>query len=178
MFSILRTEATIGVADYIATYHDPERVLGYCRQCPNFGQVWCCPPFDFEVKAYLSGYTTARIFATKIELPHRPCDIDTPALATRALDAAWAIELPRLYELESSTPGSRIFTGRCRLCRPASCTRAQGQPCRHSHKMRHSLEALGFDLERTSRELLGITLQWGAEGKPPPYLTLITAIFW
>lgn len=182
MPSILRTEATIEVAEYMRHYRDAARVQGYCKQCPNYNHVWGCPPFDFDEEAYLSGYATARIFASQIEFDAEMLERDysaeeRKAVMTRAIDAAWDIELPRLYALEAATPGSLIFTGRCRLCRPAECARASGKPCRHPDRLRHSLESLGFDLEKTSRDLLGIPLQWASGHRLPPYITLITAIF-
>ena len=176
---VLRTETTIAMARYVRDFRDAERVWSYCAQCPRYGRVWACPPLDFDADAYLAPYTTMRIFATQIffsSAQAAEAPTETAAVMERALEAAWDIELPRLMALEAATPGSRVFTGRCRLCRPAQCTRTEGKPCRHPDQMRHSLEALGFDLEKTSRELLGITLQWAAQGQLPPYLTLLTAI--
>ena len=181
-FSITLHEATISVSDFMSGFLDVERVQGYCAQCSNYGVVWGCPPFYFSTEDYLAGYATAHVFGTKIafsdELLSQEMTIDErKAVMTEALDAAWTEELPRLYTLEAAHPGSRIFTGRCRLCRPAPCSRASHQPCRHPDRLRHSLESLGFDLEKTAANLLGIPLQWGADGKMPPYLTLITAHF-
>lgn len=177
-----RTEATIAVADYIRDYRDVERVQGYCTQCTNYGRVWGCPPFDFDFDELIGGCTVARVFATKItfseEMLSKTYTVDErKAVMAQAIDEACEVELPRLYALEVSTPGSVIFTGRCRLCRPKECARVSGLPCRHPEKMRHSLESVGFDLEKTSRELLGIPLQWASDGHLPAYITLITAIF-
>jgi len=38
-------------------------------------------------------------------------------------------------------------------------------------------EAGGFDVGRTARELFGIELKWGVEGRMPEYLTLVCGFF-
>lgn len=38
-------------------------------------------------------------------------------------------------------------------------------------------EACGFDIGRTTSELFGIELKWGADGKMPEYLTLVCGFF-
>ena len=45
---------TLPAADYIARFRDADRIAGYCRTCPNYGQSWGCPPFDFDAEEYLS----------------------------------------------------------------------------------------------------------------------------
>jgi len=64
--------------------------------------------------------------------------------------------------LETEYPGSlACYAGTCHLCPDDTCTRITGQPCRHPHLIRHSLESFGFDLGRTAEELLHIPLGWG-----------------
>ena len=58
--------AELPAAAYVARFRDAERVGGYCRECGNYGRSWGCPPFGYEVGAYLSQYTSALIIATKI----------------------------------------------------------------------------------------------------------------
>lgn len=123
-----------------------------------------------------------RLFGTKItfdaDVLARTYSLDERKSVTeQVLGEVWDTWLPQLYDLERLTPGSRIFTGRCRLCRPQECSRVHGAPCRHRRELRHSLESVGFDVVKCASELLGIELQWGRDGHLPPYLTLITAIF-
>ena len=93
-------------------------------------------------------------------------------------------ELKRLLEKEAELHGMAFFAGTCMLCGDPcypddalseqevlsgsgetcwrdGCTRRRGLPCRHPGKVRPSLEAFGFDLVNTARELFGIELQWG-----------------
>ncbi len=64
------------------------------------------------------------------------------------------------------------FVGECLHC-TAPCARLTGAPCRHPDRLRPSLEACGFDLGRTSSELLDTELLWSSDGHLPRYLTLI-----
>ena len=177
---IINKVAEISVSDYVRGYRDVERFEALCKECCNYGRVWGCPPLVTDLD--WNNYGFVRVFGTQImfdhELRERTMTPDERKQVTeQALDEAWAELLPRLYDLESRNPGSRIFTGRCRLCRPAECTRASGKPCRHPDKMRHSLEAAGFDVVKTASDLLGIELLWSTDGHLPEYVTLVTAIF-
>ena len=177
-----KIEATIDAATYVAQYRDPERVQGYCAQCDNYGKVWSCPPLTSNGDACVTGFSQVHLFGIKVSFDHEMLQQvysadERTRIIERAFDEVWADWLPALYEMEAANPGSRVFTGRCRLCRPQKCCRAQGKPCRHPDKMRHSLEAVGFDVVKTARELLGIELLWGDGKHLPPYVVLITALF-
>ena len=75
-------------------------------------------------------------------------------------------------------PGSlACYAGTCHLCPDDTCTRITGQPCRHPHLIRHSLESFGFDLGRTAEELLHIPLVWSDGVKFPEYLMLVSGLF-
>ena len=57
--------ASLPADRYIAVYRDARRFAACCRACPNYGRSWACPPFDFDMEDYLSGYRTALIIASK-----------------------------------------------------------------------------------------------------------------
>ena len=64
-----RTEehtVSLPAADYIARFRDARRIEACCRRCPSYGHSWACPPFDFDIGTYLSGYATALLVVTKI----------------------------------------------------------------------------------------------------------------
>lgn len=167
--------AELPVADYIARYRDAERFIGYCRECPNFGHSWGCPPFEYDVEQLLSRYRTALLVATKI----------TPAESGRPLSDAAGLIRPermrlerRLLDMEERFGGRAFaYVGSCLYCPEESCTRPDGKPCRHPELVRPSLEAYGFDIGRTAAELFGIELKWGAEDCLPEYLTLVCGFF-
>ena len=180
-YTVSYKEVTVDADEFISRYRDVERIRQYCLQCPGYGKTWCCPPFDFDPCTVTDGFNTVKLMAAIIEF-----DEETRASCRSAEQAAqmgreamqdeWQSLLPRLYEMERTTPGSRCFTFRCSLC-PEGCTRPEGKPCRHPDKMRHSLESVGFDIEAMTRDLLGINLEWSTDGSLPKHLTLITALF-
>lgn len=167
--------AELPVADYIARYRDAERFIGYCRECPNFGHSWGCPPFGDDVERQLRRYRTALLVATKI----------TPSESGRPLSDAAGLIRPERMRLErrlldmEELYGGRAFAyvGTCLYCPEGSCTRPDGKPCRHPQLVRPSLEAYGFDIGRTAAEIFGIELKWGAVGLLPEYLTLVCGFF-
>ena len=55
-----------------------------------------------------------------------------------------------------------------RLCPPAAAT----------SKVRPSLEAIGFDISKTAKDLLGLEIKWSQDGFIPEYLTLVCGIFY
>lgn len=40
--------ANISVDEYISRFRDEKRFVEFCKQCPNYGNSWGCPPFDFD----------------------------------------------------------------------------------------------------------------------------------
>lgn len=83
-----------------------------------------------------------------------------------------------LHERERLT-GGRAFDniGRCVYCSGRECTRLAGERCRYPDKVRPSLEAFGFDIGKTLRELFGIEIKWCRDGYLPEYLMLVSGLF-
>ena len=145
-----------------------------------YNSCWSCPPFDFETKAYLLKYTSIwiigtqifpsqfeRSFATKEELI-----LYEQNLLTKVRDQLD----PLLLTLENKYPESRAcFAGTCHFCTPSKCKRNKNLPCIYPQKIRPSLEALGFDIEHTTSDLLGIELLWSKNNILPEYYTLVSA---
>ena len=180
-YTVTSKETTIAADEFVRRYRDVERFEAFCKQCPSYGKVWSCPPFDFDARTLSDGFKTVTLTGTTIEF-----DEDTRAACTtaeqasaigrEAMENVWKSLLPSLYEKERQSPGSRCFTFRCAFC-PEGCTRPEGKPCRHPDKLRHSLEAVGFDIGAMTKDLLGIDLEWSTDGSLPKHLTLVTAIF-
>ena len=40
--------ASIGLDEYISRFRDVKGFFEFCKQCPNYGNSWGCPPFDFD----------------------------------------------------------------------------------------------------------------------------------
>ena len=180
-YTVTSKEASIAADEFIARYRDVERIATFCRQCPGYGKSWACPPYDFDPCTVSDGFKTVILTGTVIEFdePTRAACKDSEqasAVGRQAMEEVLKTLLPRLYNMERETPGSRCFTFRCSLC-PEGCTRPEGKPCRHPDLMRHSLESVGFDIVAMTRELLGFDLEWSTDGSLPKHLTLVTALF-
>ena len=162
-------------AEYTARFHDAERIAAYCRRCPNYGRNWGCPPFAKDPAEEWLRYGTALLVAAKIT----PCEEGLPLAEAGRLLRPERIRLERRLLALERRYGGRAFSyvGSCLYCPEGTCTRPEGLPCRHPDRVRPSLEACGFDIGRTTSELFGIELKWGAEGKLPEYLTLVCGLF-
>lgn len=167
--------ATLDTEDYITRFCDAPRFLKLCEECRNYGRFWVCPPFAHDTMAELRQYRKVLLLATKIT----PDEADIP-LAD--IDRFFRPERLRIEQkmrsLERATGGRALaFAGNCLYCPEGSCTRPEGKPCRHPELVRPSLESYGFDLGRTTSELLGIRLLWSDNGTLPEYLTLVCGLF-
>lgn len=165
--------ADISVEDYIAGFRDERRFIALCKQCPNYGNSWGCPPFDFDTESFLRQYKYAHLMATKII----PEDKDVQFDKSQALVYPERVRIEReLLEMERKYGGRAFaYIGSCLHCNGAECRRKCNMPCLHPDKVRPSLEAFGFDIGRTLSELFGIQLLWGKDGVLPEYLVLVSA---
>lgn len=175
-YTIEEFSREISLLEYMARFHRPDEVWGYCRECSNYGRQWGCPPFDFDVVAVLSKYRNVNLFATKI------CLLDRE-LSSNDIDKILRYERirleQRLLKLERTHHGlACTFIGKCLHCGGACCARLSGAPCRHPELVRPSLEAYGFDVAKSLSELFDITLQWSTNGALPNYITLACALFY
>lgn len=67
--SMYRTEvkvAALPVAEWMKRYCFPGRFLDSCKQCPDYGRVWSCPPGVPEAGDYLGAYRMAHIIGVKV----------------------------------------------------------------------------------------------------------------
>ncbi len=164
----------VEAAEYVEDYRDAARFMEACRQCPNYGRSWACPPFEFDIEAVLGQYNKVRIFAAKIA----PLCNSLPLSAAQELIKPERIKMEDyLLELEKKL-GGRAFSyiGKCLHC-AGPCQRIDGKPCCHPDKVRPSLESFGFDIAKTLSDLFGIELRWGADSKLPEYLVIVGAVF-
>ncbi len=174
-YTIENYTADIGVDEYIARFRDEERIAGFCKGCPNFGKIWSCPPFDFDTDAFLRQYSHAHLLATKI-IPLRN---DIPKENAQTFIRSERIRIEgELLEMERRY-GGRAFAniGGCLHCDSSDCRRRANLPCLYPDRVRPSLEAFGFDIRQTLKELFGIELLFSKNGKLPAYLVLVTGFF-
>lgn len=151
-------------------HHDPERIQGYCTNCEKFGVYWSCPPFAESPLAEFPVWT--HVVAICQRMPVAP-DSTREQLIERFLEGRVGFG-ERVRELEDSRDGvTGLVAGHCSGCR--DCTRSLGEPCRTPERMRHSLEAVGFDVTGLAEALAGVRLHWPKSGMPE-YLTTVGAL--
>lgn len=161
---------------YIGRYRKADYFVKLCRQCGNYGRRYGCPPFDHDPVETIQGYNSVRIIGVKIT----PNDKSLPLEAANELMKPIISELnAELLETERQLGGLCFgFVGTCPYCEGAPCARINGEPCRHPDKVRPSLEAIGFDVSMTAKELLGLDMKWSKGNLIPEYLTLVCGIFY
>ena len=195
-----RFTAEITAKEYIANFRRADYFIKLCQQCgrsalwdallaKNYGKRYGCPPFDDDPLNLLERYQNVWLLGVKIV----PNDKDLPLKCARSSSARSYpkglennLMSPVIDELnkELLAEEKRLggysfgFVGTCPYCGGAPCAREKGKPCRHPDKVRPSLEAFGFDMSKTAKDLLGLEIKWSKDGKIPEYLTLVCGIFY
>lgn len=176
MNGAMRNEPVVGLNAVLATradllrHHDPERVQGYCRSCEKHGQFWSCPPFAEPPLASFPEWSHAVIVCQQTGLAPGTTreQVIERFLAARI---GFGEQVRRLEGQGGRVTG--LVAGHCSGC--ADCTRSEGKPCRAPERMRHSLEAVGFDVTALVEDLAGLRLHWPKSGVPD-YLTTAGAL--
>lgn len=158
--------------ELLGRYVDVPKYLGYCAECPHFGEFWSCPPYDFDPMDVWNGYDRLDILAMRI-YPEGEGEKALAAADPETFLLPYGAELTRmLVEWERQEPGSlRLNPGRCKLC--TRCARIEGKPCRHREDMRWSIESLGGAVGDIARDVLRSPLYWGQAGQAPAYFLLV-----
>ncbi len=166
MNNIMKYIAEMEMESFLKQYVKPEEFIGQCQACPNYGRLWSCPPYDFNVREYWKGFSGIKVIAYKIISGK-----DGDKIRSDLSEAKKMLG----YELkaeEKKYPGSTsLAAGCCELCR--TCSRLKGKPCRLSQDMRFSLESLGGDVARLLKDLFDIELQWITKEHLPDYMVLV-----
>lgn len=152
------------------------RFSGYCQDCPNFGQTWSCPPFDFDPMELWERYEGLLLFVYKVTFPkERLFPGERRAFERDELPRIKAAMARELLSLEAANPGSlALFGGRCTWC--PVCARVEGKPCRMPDRMRYSIEALGGDCGGALERYFGETLQWAQGNRLPEQLLFLGGV--
>jgi len=169
--SVSSFEKELSISTFLSEYTDTEKFLGSCKACPNYGKVWSCPPYSFDVNELWSRYACIRIFLRVINYSGERSEeemMDYYFRQRTLLDN-------ELCRIEKSIPGSlALKAGKCREC--ISCSRSDGLACRKPDAMRCSIESLGGDAIGISKRLFGVDIQWAKPGTLPEKLTLVGGI--
>ncbi len=161
--------------DYFSNYYFPEKFLGCCKACSNYGKVWACPPFERDTLTEMGPYSKILLIACRLT----PESKEIPLSAASDFMKPERIKMEKkIRELEMKYRGKGMaFAGTCLYCPPGTCTREEGKPCRHPDLARPSLEAYGFDVGKTVEEVFGEKILWSKDRYLPLYLTLVMGLF-
>ena len=168
----------VPVVDYIKKYCDPERFMEYCQECSHYQANYSCPPFDFDALAMLRQYQTMYLLAAKVT----PNPEEVALLSAAEEKYVYAKNLlhgvrnqldQKLLKMEAKYTGRAFFAGSCILCE--ECKKAYYEPCLYPAQVRQSLEAFGFDMGRTAKELLDVEMVW-SQDYLPEYFTLVCGL--
>lgn len=175
-------------------YYNPKVINEFCFQCNKHNKVWSCPPLPFKDIDYITKFKYCYIISGKVSINKIPSNLLSEMVAhafkkysdiSKSKDEFSDIfngiyytfrefNDSKILELEKSFPSSiALVSGRCLICEP--CTRINNSPCKYPHKLRYSLESLGFDVSSIIENILGEKIQWSNTTKPE-YVTCVSAL--
>ena len=167
-YTLERFEAETDIESYIRDFVDIEHFLECCKVCPNYGNVWACPPYDFDPMDIWTSYSKIRIAGYRMTFS----EDRTEEEMLEALAVVKQKVTDEMYAEEEKNPGSQsLSAGTCRICE--ECTKKEGLPCRHPDKMRFSIESIGGNVGKTIEELCGIEIEWIEDGILPEHFVLV-----
>ena len=113
----------IDIPTYVDKYVNVEEFLEKCKECPNYNQVWTCPPFDFSPEDYWKKYASMELVAKKIILSPDERNGDWEAILAK-VKGKFLVSPLFYYAFASaasfSTSKERITI--CSLVEPSSAT--------------------------------------------------------
>lgn len=160
---------------YLREFRDEDTFMACCRACKNFATRWHCPPLAPEFLIDFKKYGSVCVVGYKIipAAPDAASDADVRNLLARPARQLGEELLTLERQLNGRAMGLAQIDG-CFCGR--ECTRVSGGPCRCPDLVRPALEAYGFDVVKTAREILGLELLWCRDGHLPEYLALVGAV--
>lgn len=175
-YTIKEYSKTIPAQHYITHFRDADKFLEFCKQCKNYGNCWACPPFEQDWSAILERYDTVTLFACQMTFAQQ----GIPLSESTAIIRPERQQIEKMLRQQEQERCGKAFAyaGTCLYCPEGTCTRAQGISCRHPELVRPSLEAVGFDIGKTTSELFGIELKWTKDNTIPEYLVLVSGLFY
>ena len=167
-YTVEQIRAEISICDYVRDYVDFGETQERCSHCSDYGKTWSCPPFDFDPVDFWNAFDVLQVYGYRLTYSGE-------RTLKEMEDALWK-EKERLdaelRAMEPLYPGSTSLSlGSCRLCE--SCTRAEGETCRHPDMVRHSIESVGGNVGKTLKDLCGIEIEWAKDGKLPEHFVLV-----
>lgn len=169
--------AKIDTKSFVEKYVDVPLVLGYCKNCKNYGKVYSCPSFDFNVLDVWKSYKYLHLVAFIVLLTDEEKSKQfTKETFYDEIDRFYTIEKGKItdiqYKILEDNPNTKgLGGGRCQLCKV--CKRESNEPCIYKDKLMMSIESLGGKVSEVTKDLLGIDIVWSKDFKYPEYITSV-----
>jgi predicted metal-binding protein len=179
MYHTSTTTSSMPIPEFIQKYQDREKFMAFCKECPNYNNLWCCPPLQFDANELLQGFTDINLVAVKVIYDEETIKSANTAEKIKEITRRTLREVKdkladTMLSVEREIPGSiGLASGGCYLCE--RCNRKDDLPCQQPEKMRYSIDSFGFDLTAITSDLLQIELKWPKDSLPE-YYTLIHAL--
>ena len=158
--------------ELIDNYFDYEKTHKLCQACSGYAGTWACPPFDFDPREYLEGFSTFRLIVDKI---------DNRNASSVEEAQEWLFKEKTRYDhemldLEKTYPeGSQAMAAQeCQECK--TCARLSNHPCVHPDRMRYSLESIGSFPVKIVKDKFGFDILWSDGTTIPEYYLLVAGV--
>lgn len=161
----------VPMRDALSVAYHPVECLRACKECPNYGNVWTCPPFDrqrLDIKP--QNFDMLRLFIARIKPIGGPYAFDKYSVFFTPVKRKLMDYIDRIADAKAIYS----FAGRCEYCE--ECTRPAEGECRYPGRAHPSLEGVGFDVNALLVNFAGMELEWGTDGNLPHILTFVAAI--
>lgn len=147
----------------LLTHYNFEKIVGYCKACPNYDKIWSCPPFNFNAYDYLNKFSSAIIYSGEIFFDLSAVSDDEINFKKRLIFEMGRKEFRNyLMTIEKEYLESEaLIAGHCYLC--DVCTRIHGKKCAYPKKIRYSLEGMGIEVGSLLETVLNQKLQWDTD---------------
>ncbi|MDL2246505.1 DUF2284 domain-containing protein [Methanobrevibacter sp. OttesenSCG-928-K11] len=176
MYKTEKITKDVSTKYYFDNFVDIDYFLEYCYKCSTYNKNWGCPPFDFNPRELWKSFNNLTIIGLKISFNE---DILNKTYSSGELDnllkKSLKIEknklVDELFKMENEKKDSlALFAGKCTICE--ECNKINNEKCRNPQKLRHSIESIGGNVEKTLKDILNINLKWIEDYKVPEYLVL------
>lgn len=130
--------------------------------CNYYNKSYTCPPNSPTFTDYTKNYNFSLIILMYTEINEENSIKDIHKDLRCILSEI-------LIPLEKNLNGLLTDGGRCLYCN--ECSYIYNLPCKYPDKIRFSMEAMGIDLDKMSKEILNHTISWNKD-----YCTVIGSI--
>jgi predicted metal-binding protein len=144
-----------------------------CKKgCKNYNNKYSCPPFTPKFEYLIKNREGLFIILFSSPLSNiKSSEYNKVRIANSVMKSRM---LKLMYYLESKFNTQFLSSGSCNLCKPCKCKLKL--PCKHPDKRRYSLESIGIDCNKLSKDLFNHPLTWYKNKKAPEYSCIICGL--